>query len=62
MDNNNIRILPNELFTNCSNLLWLDLRCNNLRRLPDEIKGHENLQVLLLGKNDIKRLPLTLGM
>lgn len=33
-----------------------------MRRLPDGIKGHPNLQILLLGKNDIKRLPLALGM
>jgi len=57
-----IRTLPNELFTGCTNLMWLDLRCNRIRRLPDGVQGHQNLQVLLLGKNDLKRLPLTLGM
>lgn len=62
LDNNNIRTLPNELFIDCKHLLWLDLRCNRVRRLPDGIKGHQNLQVLLLGKNDITQLPLTLGM
>ncbi|XP_025206694.1 leucine-rich repeat-containing protein 27-like [Melanaphis sacchari] len=61
LDNNIIRTLPDELFTGCTNLMWLDLRCNRIRRLPDGIQGHKNLQVLLLGKNDIKRLPLTLG-
>lgn len=62
LDNNIIRTLPNELFTGCTNLMWLDLRCNRIRRLPDSIQGHKNLQVLLLGKNDLKQLPLTLGM
>jgi len=62
LDNNSIRILPDDLFTGCYNLMWLDLRCNRIRRIPDSIKGHPNLQVLLLGKNDVKRLPLTLGM
>lgn len=33
-----------------------------MRRLPDGLKGHPNLQVLLLGKNDMKQLPLTLGI
>ncbi|XP_015377569.1 PREDICTED: leucine-rich repeat-containing protein 40-like [Diuraphis noxia] len=61
LDNNIIRTLPDELFTGCTNLMWLDLRCNRIRRLPDGIQGHKNLQVLLLGKNDLKRLPLTLG-
>ncbi|XP_026814164.1 leucine-rich repeat-containing protein 40-like [Rhopalosiphum maidis] len=61
LDNNIIRILPDELFTGCTNLMWLDLRCNRIRRLPDGVQGHKNLQVLLLGKNDLKRLPLTLG-
>jgi len=55
LDNNIIRTLPDELFTGCTNLMWLDLRCNKIRRLPDGIQGHKNLQVLLLGK----RLPLT---
>ncbi|XP_003246391.1 leucine-rich repeat-containing protein 40-like [Acyrthosiphon pisum] len=59
--NNFIRTLPDELFTGCTHLMWLDLRCNRIRRLPDGIQGHKNLQVLLLGKNDLKRLPLTLG-
>lgn len=62
LDNNSIRTLPDELFLGCANLMWLDLRCNRIRRLPDGIKGHKNLQVLLLGKNDINRLPLILGM
>jgi len=62
LDNNIIRTLPDELFTGCTNLMWLDLRCNRIRRLPDGVQGHKNLQVLLLGKNDLKRLPLTLGM
>ncbi|KAF0753236.1 leucine-rich repeat-containing protein 27-like [Aphis craccivora] len=61
LDNNMIRTLPDELFTGCTNLMWLDLRCNRIRRLPDGVQGHQNLQVLLLGKNDLKRLPLTLG-
>ncbi|VVC31508.1 Leucine-rich repeat,Leucine-rich repeat domain, L domain-like [Cinara cedri] len=61
LDNNNIRTLPNELFINCKQLLWLDLRCNRVRQLPDGIKEHQNLQVLLLGKNDIMQLPITLG-
>lgn len=33
-----------------------------MRRLPDGLKDHPNLQVLLLGKNDMKQLPLTLGI
>lgn len=61
LENNSIRVLPDELFIGCPNLLWLDLRCNRIRRLPDGIIGHNNLQVLLLGKNDMKRLPHTLG-
>ncbi|XP_050436039.1 leucine-rich repeat-containing protein 57-like isoform X2 [Adelges cooleyi] len=61
LNNNNIRTLPDKLFTGLPNLTWLDLRCNRVRRIPDSVEGHPNLQVFLLGKNNLKELPTVLG-
>ncbi|XP_050531648.1 uncharacterized protein LOC126900184, partial [Daktulosphaira vitifoliae] len=61
LNNNNIKVIPDELFINFPNLIWLDLRCNKIRKIPRSIEQHQSLQVLLLGKNNLKELPNTLG-
>ncbi|KAJ8014459.1 hypothetical protein DPEC_G00040450 [Dallia pectoralis] len=61
LEGNEISILPATLFTNLSNLVWLDLRNNKITSLPADIGVHRCLKTLLLEGNPIIELPLELG-
>ncbi|XP_062320511.1 leucine-rich repeat-containing protein 27-like [Osmerus eperlanus] len=61
LEGNQISSLPDSLFTSLSNLVWLDLRNNQITALPAEIGLHRSLKTLLLEGNPIKELPLELG-
>ncbi|KAJ0067203.1 hypothetical protein NL108_013062, partial [Boleophthalmus pectinirostris] len=61
LEGNELRSLPESLFTSLPNLLWLDLRHNQLQSLPTEIGYHRCLRTLLLEGNPITELPPELG-
>ncbi|KAL0964292.1 hypothetical protein UPYG_G00321880 [Umbra pygmaea] len=61
LEGNEISSLPDTLFTNLPNLVWLDLRNNLITFLPAEIGVHRCLKTLLLEGNPITELPLELG-
>ena len=63
MEGNELTTLPDELFDKLPNLKWLDLRRNYLVRLPSVYTGrHQNLRNLLLEGNNLRTLPLELGL
>ncbi|XP_048586268.1 leucine-rich repeat-containing protein 57-like [Nematostella vectensis] len=57
-----ISALPEEFFRKLINLVWLDLRDNQLENLPNSIGEHGRLKTLLLQGNKLKILPLELGL
>lgn len=62
LESNKLSELPEEFFQNLRALQWLDLRNNDLVRLPTPgLKDHPCLQVILLQGNRIKSLPVELG-
>ncbi|KAJ8248223.1 hypothetical protein GJAV_G00239740 [Gymnothorax javanicus] len=61
LEGNEISILPGTLFSSLPNLVWLDLRHNQITQLPPEIGQHSCLKTLLLEGNPITELPLELG-
>eukprot|EP00063_Salmo_salar_P034808 XP_014009643.1 PREDICTED: leucine-rich repeat-containing protein 27 isoform X5 [Salmo salar] len=61
LEGNEISRLPDMLFTSLSNLVWLDLRNNQITSLPAKIGLHRCLKTLLLEGNPITELPLELG-
>ncbi|XP_031679247.1 leucine-rich repeat-containing protein 27 isoform X2 [Oncorhynchus kisutch] len=61
LEGNEISRLPDTLFTSLSNLVWLDLRNNQITALPAKIGLHRCLKTLLLEGNPITELPLELG-
>uniref|UniRef100_A0A3P9AD90 Leucine rich repeat containing 27 n=1 Tax=Esox lucius TaxID=8010 RepID=A0A3P9AD90_ESOLU len=61
LEGNEISMLPDTLFTSLPNLVWLDLRNNQITSLPVEIGLHRCLKTLLLEGNPIMELPLELG-
>ncbi|XP_071235578.1 leucine-rich repeat-containing protein 27-like isoform X2 [Salvelinus alpinus] len=61
LEGNEISRLPDTLFTSLSNLVWLDLRNNQITSLPVKIGLHRCLKTLLLEGNPITELPLELG-
>lgn len=61
MQHNNIRCLPDDFFPSLPNLMWLDLRNNNLTDIPVTIQCHLSLTHLLLQNNNITALPNELG-
>nr|XP_057905746.1 leucine-rich repeat-containing protein 7-like isoform X2 [Doryrhamphus excisus] len=61
LEGNQIHSLPNSMFSDLPELLWLDLRNNQVASLPAEIGFHKSLQTLLLEANPISELPSELG-
>lgn len=57
---NNLTILPAEVFTSLKYLEWLDIRNNQLSSLPKSIESHPCIETLLLQGNKIEELPLEL--
>ncbi|KAM7408194.1 hypothetical protein PAMA_002065 [Pampus argenteus] len=61
LEGNQICSVPDSVFTSLPNLLWLDLRNNQIASLPAEIGVHRSLKTLLLEGNPISELPPELG-
>ncbi|XP_041116766.1 leucine-rich repeat-containing protein 27-like isoform X1 [Polyodon spathula] len=61
LEGNEISSLPDHFFSELSNLVWLDLRNNQINCLPPGIGQHRCLKTLLLEGNPIKELPIELG-
>ncbi|KAM3606051.1 uncharacterized protein V6R79_009875 [Siganus canaliculatus] len=61
LEGNQISSVPDSLFISLPNLLWLDLRNNQIASLPAEIGLHRCLKTLLLEGNPISELPPELG-
>ncbi|XP_036978612.1 leucine-rich repeat-containing protein 27-like isoform X2 [Acanthopagrus latus] len=61
LEGNQISSIPGSLFISLPNLLWLDLRNNQIASLPAEIGLHRSLKTLLLEGNPISELPAELG-
>ncbi|XP_072533123.1 uncharacterized protein [Salminus brasiliensis] len=61
LEGNKISHLPENVFSSLPNLVWLDLRHNQLTRLPTGIGQHRCLKTLLLEGNPITELPVELG-
>ncbi|XP_042358558.1 leucine-rich repeat-containing protein 27-like [Plectropomus leopardus] len=61
LEGNQISCIPDSVFISLPNLLWLDLRNNQITSLPPEIGLHRSLKTLLLEGNPISELPLELG-
>ncbi|XP_045189207.2 leucine-rich repeat-containing protein 27-like isoform X12 [Mercenaria mercenaria] len=63
LEGNELTTIPDELFDKLPNLKWLDLRRNYLVRLPSVYTGHhQNLRNLLVESNNLRTLPLELGL
>ncbi|KAF7636898.1 hypothetical protein Mgra_00003638 [Meloidogyne graminicola] len=50
---NNIQNIPNQIFSNLIDLIYLDLSNNNLDTLPPQLRRLTNLQVLKLSNNPL---------
>ncbi|XP_032523625.2 asporin-like [Danaus plexippus] len=61
LQNNKLKLLPEDLFLLLPNLMWLDLRDNELTDIPITIKGHKSLTHLLMQNNKLISLPNELG-
>lgn len=61
LERNSLVKLPDNFFYRLPNLMWLDLRNNQLEELPKSIAHHEHLEHLLLTNNNIQKLPNELG-
>ncbi|XP_042192788.1 leucine-rich repeat-containing protein 27 [Callorhinchus milii] len=61
LEGNVLASLPENLFYQLPNLIWLDLRNNKLTSLPSSIGDHRCLRTLLLEGNPIRKLPVELG-
>jgi Leucine-rich repeat (LRR) protein len=63
LEGNELCSLPDDFFDKLPKLVWLDLRKNGLLRLPSVYTGrHQNLRNLLLEGNNLRSLPLELGI
>ncbi|XP_065640191.1 leucine-rich repeat-containing protein 40 isoform X2 [Hydra vulgaris] len=61
LEGNEIEVIPEIFSVSLFQLLWLDLRNNNLRSLPKSISKMFHLKNLLLENNKLSSLPLELG-
>ncbi|XP_070772645.1 leucine-rich repeat-containing protein 27-like [Enoplosus armatus] len=61
LEGNQVSSIPDSIFISLPNLLWLDLRNNQIASLPTEIGLHRSLKTLLLEGNPISELPPELG-
>ncbi|XP_038219636.1 uncharacterized protein LOC119837917, partial [Zerene cesonia] len=61
LQNNSIKVIPEDFFPACPNLTWLDLRDNDIESIPISIKNHPQLTHLLLQNNKIISMPNELG-
>ncbi|XP_045926500.1 leucine-rich repeat-containing protein 27-like isoform X1 [Micropterus dolomieu] len=61
LEGNQLPSIPDSIFLSLPNLLWLDLRNNQIASLPAEIGVHRSLKTLLLEGNPISELPPELG-
>ncbi|XP_068424387.1 leucine-rich repeat-containing protein 27-like [Clinocottus analis] len=61
LEGNQISSIPDSMFTSLPNLLWLDLRNNQIISLPAKIGLHRSLKTVLLEGNPISELPPELG-
>ncbi|XP_050357798.1 uncharacterized protein LOC126778332 [Nymphalis io] len=61
LQNNKLKILSDDFFPSLPNLMWLDLRDNELTDIPKSLKNHRSLSHLLLQNNKITSLPNELG-
>ncbi|XP_037321740.1 leucine-rich repeat-containing protein 27-like [Pungitius pungitius] len=61
LEGNQLSSMPDSMFISLPNLLWLDLRNNQITSLPAEIGSHRSLKTLLLEGNPISELPPELG-
>lgn len=59
---NNLLEIPSQIFVVLKKLKWLDLRNNQLKKMPITIKCHPSLETLLLQNNKIIELPSELGV
>ncbi|KAK7109701.1 leucine-rich repeat-containing protein 27-like isoform X2 [Littorina saxatilis] len=63
LEGNEISFLPDEFFKCLPKLKWLDLRNNRLTRIPSiYLSSHRCLRNLLVQNNQLKSLPLELGL
>ncbi|CAL1545058.1 unnamed protein product [Lymnaea stagnalis] len=63
LQGNEIAYLPDNFFKCFPSLLWLDLRNNALSRIPSAyLSNHTCLRNLLLEGNNLRNLPLELGL
>ncbi|KAK3582011.1 hypothetical protein CHS0354_039677 [Potamilus streckersoni] len=53
LSNNNIEMIPNQLFINLLELTYLDLSGNNLETLPPQMRRLTSLQTLILNNNPL---------
>ncbi|KAL7889808.1 hypothetical protein AOLI_G00020660 [Acnodon oligacanthus] len=61
LEGNRMPSLPENMFTSLPNLVWLDLRNNQLTSIPADIGQHRCLKTLLLEGNPVTELPVELG-
>jgi len=63
LEGNHLTSLPEDFFHLFPNLKWLDLRHNKLVIIPSiYLRNHQNLQTVLLEGNQLRTLPLELGI
>lgn len=61
LKNNNLISIPGAIFSDLVNLVWLDLRNNQLTSLPPQIGQAPKLKELLLANNVLRELPVELA-
>uniref|UniRef100_A0A0A9WWA5 Leucine-rich repeat-containing protein 27 n=1 Tax=Lygus hesperus TaxID=30085 RepID=A0A0A9WWA5_LYGHE len=61
LQHNKLAELPDDVFIELRNLMYLDARNNNLISFPKTVEGHEGLQTILLQDNLIEYFPIELG-